>query len=77
MWQRCLSVLLALCMVAAYLLPSGLVRAEDAAVLWVDPVNGSDANNGTTEANALKTISAAKTLAAELSESSDVIVYLK
>lgn len=77
-WKRYLSVLLVLCMVAAYLLPSGLVSAANAgATLWVDPVNGNDANAGTTEAAPLKTIQTAKTKAAALSADSDVVVYLK
>lgn len=79
MWQRCLSVLLILCMVTAYLLPNitPVTAADIGAVLWVDPVNGDNANDGTSETSALKTISAAKTKAATLSESSDVVVYLK
>jgi len=78
MWQRCLSVLLVLVMVAAFILPNIQVSAADTdADLWIDPVNGSDTNDGTTEAKALKTIQAAKSKAAELSESKDVVVILK
>lgn len=78
MWMRCLSVLLVLVMVAAFILPNIHVSAADTnADLWIDPVNGSDTNDGTTEATALKTIQAAKTKAAELSADSDVVVILK
>lgn len=78
MWKRCLSALLVLVMVAAFVLPNIHVNAADTnADLWIDPVNGSDTNDGTTAANALKTIQAAKTKAAELSESKDVVVILK
>lgn len=78
MWKRCLSVLLVLVMVAAFILPNIHVSAADTdADLWIDPVNGSDTNDGTTEAKALKTIQAAKTKAAELSENKDVVVILK
>ncbi len=78
MWQRCLSVLLVLVMVAAFILPNIHVSAADTdADLWIDPVNGSDTNDGTTEATALKTIQAAKTKAADLSADGDVVVILK
>ncbi len=78
MWKRILSALLVLVMVAAFILPNIHVSAADTdADLWIDPVNGSDTNDGTTEATALKTIQAAKTKAAELSESKDVVVVLK
>lgn len=78
MWKRCLSVLLVLVMVAAFILPNIHVSAADTdADLWIDPVNGSDTNDGATEATALKTIQAAKTKAAELSADSDVVVILK
>ncbi len=78
MWQRCLSVLLVLVMVAAFILPNIHVSAADTdADLWVDPVNGSDTNDGATEATALKTIQAAKSIAASLSAESDVVVILK
>ena len=77
-WNRYVSVLLIVCMVAALLMPAIRVNATDTdAVLWVDPVNGNDANDGTTESNAFKTISYAKTKASALSETSDVTVYLK
>ena len=69
MWIRCLSVLLVLCMVGAFILPNIKVSAADTdADLWVDPVNGNDANDGLTEAKALKTIAAAKTKAEALLE---------
>lgn len=77
-WKRYLCFLVAFCMITAYLMPSGLVNAQDnASVLWVDPANGSDTNVGTSESAALKTIQAATSLASQMSESSDVIVYLK
>ena len=78
MWKRVISVLLVLVMVAAFILPNVHVSAADTdADLWIDPVNGSDTNDGTTEATALKTIQAAKTKAAELSADKDVVVILK
>ena len=78
MWKRVLSALLVLVMVAAFILPNVHVNAADTdADLWIDPVNGSDTNDGTTEAKALKTIQAAKTKAAELSADKDVVVILK
>lgn len=78
MWKRCLSVLLVLCMVGAFILPNIQVNAADTdADLWVDPVNGNDANDGLTEAKALKTIDAAKVKAAQMSENGDVVVILK
>ena len=78
LWKRCLSVLLVLCMVGAFILPNIKVNAADTdADLWVDPVKGNDANDGLTEATALKSIQAAKTKAAELSAEGDVVVILK
>ena len=78
MWKRCICVLLVLCMVGAFILPNIKVSAADNdADLWVDPVNGSDTNDGLTEAKALKSIQAAKTKAAELSADGDVVVILK
>lgn len=78
MWRRVLSALLVLVMVAAFILPNVHVNAADTdADLWIDPVNGSDTNDGSTEAKALKTIQAAKTKAAELSADQDVVVILK
>ena len=77
-WKRCLSVLLVLCMIGAFILPNIPVQAADTdADLWVDPVNGDDANDGLTEETALKTIQTAKVKAAELSEDKDVVVILK
>ena len=78
MWKRVISALLVLVMVAAFILPNIHVSAADTdADLWIDPVNGSDTNDGTTEATALKTLNAAKTKAAELSADGDVVVILK
>lgn len=78
MWKRVISALLVLVMVAAFILPNIQVSAADTdADLWIDPVNGSDTNDGTTAATALKTIQAAKTKAAELSADKDVVVILK
>ena len=78
MWMRVVSALLVLVMVAAFVLPNIHVSAADTdADLWIDPVNGSDTNDGTTEGTALKTIQAAKTKAAELSADQDVVVILK
>ena len=78
MWKRVISALLVLVMVAAFILPNIHVSAADTdADLWIDPVNGSDTNDGSTEATALKTIQAAKTKAAELSADQDVVVILK
>ena len=51
--------------------------AEKDSDLWVDPVNGLDTNEGTTESTALKTIQAAKSKAASLSAQDDVVVTLK
>ncbi|MBQ2893781.1 MAG: discoidin domain-containing protein, partial [Oscillospiraceae bacterium] len=77
-FNRIVSLLLVLCMVLSIVPALSLARAADAdADLWVDPVNGNDANDGTTEATALKTINAAKTKAAELSANGDVVVILK
>ncbi len=78
MWKRIISALLVLVMVAAFILPNVHVSAADTdADLWIDPVNGSDTNDGTTEGTALKTINAAKTKAAEMSATKDVVVILK
>ena len=56
MWMRVVSALLVLVMVAAFVLPNIHVSAADTdADLWIDPVNGSDTNDGTTEGTALKT----------------------
>ncbi len=78
MLGRIIAVLLILCMVMSIVPPVIYVSAADAdANLWVDPVNGKDTNNGTTAATALKTIAAAKTKAASLSASGDVVVILK
>ena len=77
-FTRIVSLLLVLCMVLSVAPAITIARAADAdADLWVDPVNGNDANDGTTEAKALKTIQAAKTKAAELSATGDVVVILK
>lgn len=77
-WKRCLSVLLVLCMIGAFILPNIPVQAaETEADLWVDPVLGDDANDGLTEATALKSIQAAKILAAKMSTEKDIVVLLK
>ncbi|MBQ7817803.1 MAG: right-handed parallel beta-helix repeat-containing protein, partial [Oscillospiraceae bacterium] len=76
------------CKIIAILLLAGMLlalvlpyihanAAETDADLWIDPVNGRDTNNGTSEATALKTIQAAKTKAATLSANGDVVVILK
>lgn len=76
--NRIVCILLMFCMITTYFFPPALVRAEDTgAVLWVDPVNGNDASSGLTESAALKTIQTAATIAAQMSESSNVTVYLK
>ena len=77
-FKRLISLLLVLCMVLSVAPAISIARAAEAdADLWVDPVNGDDANTGTTEDEALKTIDAAKTKAAELSADGDVVVILK
>ena len=75
---RIISFLLVLCMVLS-VMPAVTVAhaAETDADLWIDPVNGNDANDGTTEQKAFKTINAAKKKAAELSANGDVVVILK
>lgn len=77
--NRILAFVLCLCMAVTWVLPSaGYANAVSAGeVLYVDPVDGNDSNDGATQATALKTISAAKVVAAEKSSSSDVVVYLK
>ena len=77
-FARIIAILLLAGLLLGIILPHVIVQAADAdANLWVDPVNGKDTNNGTTEAKALKTIQAAKTKAATLSASGDVVVILK
>jgi hypothetical protein len=75
---RLLTLVVVISMIVAYILPCvDYVRAVDAfETLYVDPGSGNDNNDGMTLATALKTISAAKVIAAELSELSDVVVYL-
>ena len=76
-FTRIVSFLLVLCMVLSIAPALSFARAADTdADLWVDPVNGDDTNDGTTEDKALKTIQAAKTKAAELSANGDVVVIL-
>ena len=76
--RKIIAFLLVACMVTAIVPTATYVSAADAdADLWVDPVNGKDTNNGTTAGTALKTITAAKTKAASLSASGDVVVILK
>ena len=77
-FNKIVAFLLVLCMVLSVAPQITIARAADAdANLWIDPVNGNDANDGTTEGTALKTIQAAKTKAAELSANGDVVVILK
>ena len=77
-FNKIVAFLLVLCMVLSVAPQITIARAAEAdANLWIDPVNGNDANDGTTEATALKTIQAAKTKAAELSANGDVVVILK
>jgi len=77
-FTRIISLLLVLCMVLTVMPALSIAKAatEADADLWVDPVNGDDTNDGTTEDTALKTINAAKTKAAELSATKDVVVIL-
>lgn len=78
LWISVLAVLLILCICIACLLPWNRDSEDKIHIsLWIDPINGSDANDGTTEATALKTLSAAKVKAAALSETGDVVVGLK
>ena len=51
-----------------------VLAAEKNTQIWVDPVNGSDSNSGTSEGAAFQTIQKAKCAAAELSAESDVVV---
>ncbi len=75
---RILSLLLVLCMVLSVMPAITIASATEAdADLWIDPVNGSDSNDGTTEQTALKTLQAAKKKAAALSADGDVVVILK
>ena len=77
-FARLISLLLVLCMVLSVVPAMNIASAAEAnADLWVDPVNGDDTNDGTTEDTAFKTINAAKTKAAELSANKDVVVILK
>ena len=76
--HRLFALVLSISMVVACIYPcADKVSAADVGeTLYVDPVSGSDDNDGATMATALKTISAAKVIAAERSASSDVVVYL-
>ena len=78
-FTRIISLLLVLCMVLTVMPALSIAKAttEADADLWIDPVNGNDANDGTTEQTAFKTIKAAKKKAAELSANGDVVVILK
>lgn len=78
LWIPILAAMLILCICVAFLIPWGRNTEDDIHIsLWVDPVNGNDFNDGSTETTALKTISAAKIKAAVLSETGDVVVGLK
>ena len=77
-FARIVAIILLAGFLLGIVLPHIIVNAADTdADLWVDPVNGKDSNSGTTESKALKTIQAAKTKAATLSASGDVVVILK
>jgi hypothetical protein len=77
-FRRLISLLLVLCMVLSIAPVITIASAAEAdADLWIDPVNGNDANDGTTEQKAFKTIKAAKKKAAELSANGDIVVILK
>lgn len=77
-FARIVAIILLAGMILGIILPNIIVRAADTdADLWVDPVYGKDSNNGTSAQTALKTIQAAKTKAASLSASGDVVVILK
>ena len=75
--KRLLSLLVSLALIISMLSCMGfIVSAQTAgAALWVDPITGSDANSGT-ESAPFKTIEYAKSVAAELSSTQDVTVYL-
>ena len=77
-FARIVAIILLVGMLLGIILPNIIASAADTdADLWVDPVNGKDSNNGTTAQTALKTIQAAKSKAATLSASGDVVVILK
>ena len=77
-FARIIAILLLAGLLLGIILPNIIARAADTdADLWVDPVNGNDSNNGTTAQTALKTIQTAKSKAAALSASGDVVVILK
>ena len=77
-FAKIIAILLFVGIILALVLPYIRNRiAGNGSNLWVDPVNGLDTNNGTTERTALKTIQAAKSKAASLSAKDDVVVTLK
>ena len=77
-FARIVAIILLAGLILGLVLPYIVAHAADTdADLWVDPVNGRDSNSGTTEATALKTIQTAKSKAASLSASGDVVVILK
>lgn len=76
-FARIVAIILLAGMILGIVLPNIIRAADTDADLWIDPVNGRDTNNGTSASTALKTIQAAKTKAATLSASGDVVVILK
>ena len=53
-FNKIVAFLLVLCMVLSVAPQITIARAAEAdANLWIDPVNGNDANDGTTEGTAL------------------------
>lgn len=78
LWSKKLTRILAVALTLSLMLSNlPLVSFAVESAIYVDPVNGSDTNAGTSEGAALRTIEAAKVIAAQMSESSDVTVYLK
>lgn len=75
--KRVLSAILAAAMVMGSFSGMSISARASGVVLWVDAVNGSDSNDGSSAALAFKTIGAAKSAAAQKSEDSDVTVYVK
>ncbi len=74
--KKAISLLLVLSMLMAGTTNLIAVASADAtAEIWVDPTNGSDTNTGS-QVSPVQTITKAKTMAAALSASSDVTVWL-